>query len=82
MTALIARMGMRPILWLLLAGSILACALAWVASVMFAQGRTDVLIAREHAQAQSDARLAGAHLDQRLTQARSIASTLASTRPF
>ncbi|MDO9481823.1 MAG: diguanylate cyclase [Hydrogenophaga sp.] len=77
MTSLIIRFGIRPILWLLLVGSMAACALAWVGSVQFAEARLAQLIEREQAQAQAKAELASANLSQRLVQARSIASTLA-----
>lgn len=77
MTILLARIGIRPILWLLLTAGLLACALAWVGSVMFAHARIERLVVQEQAQALSDAKLTAANLNQRLAQARSIAMTLA-----
>jgi len=76
MTDLIVRVGIRPMLWLLLVGSVTACALAWVVTVQFAQARVAQLIEREQEQTQAQAELASANLSQRLVQARSVASTL------
>ena len=77
MTALIVRMGIRPILWLLLAGSVVVCGMVWVGSVQLAQARFAQLVEHEQAQAQAQAVLASANLNQRLQQARGIATTLA-----
>ncbi|MDZ4187724.1 MAG: diguanylate cyclase [Hydrogenophaga sp.] len=77
MTSLIVRVGIRPILWGLFVASMAACALAWVGSAMFADGRMHRTIEREQAQAQVQAQLTSAHLNQQLAQARSIAATVA-----
>jgi len=77
MTSLIVRMGMRPILWLLLVGSVAVCVVVWVGSLHFAHARMQLRVESEQAQAQAQAVLASANLSQRLVQARSIASTLA-----
>lgn len=77
MTALIVRLGIRAILLVLCVASMVACALAWVGSAVFADARMQQIMVREQAQAQVQAQLTSAHLNQQLTQARSIAATVA-----
>ena len=77
MSSVFLRLGIRPVLWLLAIGSVASCTLAWVGSSMFADARIAQMIHREHEQAQAEAKLASANLNQRLAQAQSIASTLA-----
>lgn len=76
MNSLLVRLGIRPILWLLIGCSIAGCILAWVGSVRFADVRINRLIEREMAQAELEAKLVSAHLNHRLAQARSIPLTL------
>jgi len=77
MSSLIARVGLRPTLWLLLIASMVACALAWIGSAMIADARMQRIFEREQAQAQLQAQLTSAHLNQQLGQARSVAATVA-----
>lgn len=77
MIAWLVHVGIRPIAWLLCVGVVVACAIAWVGSVMSANARLDRYVAQEQLQARSDAMLASANLNQRLEQARSIALALA-----
>lgn len=77
MPSLIVRFGIRPLLWLLLLGCAVACALAWVGSVRLTEARWAQLVESEQEQVQAQAELASANLSHRLVQARSIASTLA-----
>lgn len=77
MASLLARIGIRAILWLLAVGWVAACALAWVGSEELAKARMDRTVAQERAQVQSQAMFASANMNQRLEQARSIAMTLA-----
>lgn len=76
MSAWLVRTGIRPIAWLLFVSVVVACTLAWVGSVMFADARFDRYVAQEQLYARSDALLTSANLNQRLDQARSIALTL------
>jgi len=68
---------MRPILWTLLGAFFVACLLAWIGSVLFANNRIEAQVTQKREAAQVDARLSAANIDLRLGQARSVLQTLA-----
>lgn len=72
----LVRTGVRSIAAALAAGAAVACLLAWVGSVVFANARIDTYVQQEQAQAQTEATLASASLNMQLGQARSVIQTL------
>ena len=76
MQTLLTRLGLRRLLLLLTLGWLLATALAWVVSSRYAQERLYDRVQQSLEETQQRADLASANLNQRLTEARSIALSL------